>query len=210
MAQFGEMAPRQFPQLPHMRAKAGRESAKGSWNSTTSALSRSRAAYWRGPQDQNDPLVQLSGSLVSLQSERRGMGERFYIIVVEDNRADLGLIKRSIHDAGINCDIVNFVDGAEAIAFINATASPVADLILLDLNLPAVEGASVLNSVRGSPRWSKAPVLIFTSSTAPADVARANNLGADSYIVKPGRLDEFVKIGNTIREWLEKRRASRT
>jgi len=136
------------------------------------------------------------------------MRDRFQIIVVEDNRADLGLIKRSIHEAGIDCDLVNFVDGADAIAFINATASPVADLILLDLNLPAVEGASVLNSVRGSPRWSKAPVVIFTSSTAAADVARANNLGADSYIVKPAKLDEFVKIGDVIREWLGKRHAS--
>lgn len=136
------------------------------------------------------------------------MGDRFQVLVVEDNRADLSMIKRAIQEAGIDCDVANFTDGADAIAFIKDTDSRVPDLVVLDLNLPAIEGASVLNAIRASPRWVEAPVLVFTSSAAPADLARINILGANAYIVKPSKVEEFVKIGDTIKEWLEKPRVS--
>jgi DNA-binding response OmpR family regulator len=103
--------------------------------------------------------------------------------------------------------MTGFSDGAEALAFIKEPTSPVPDLLILDINVPGVEGPSILNAVRGNTRWSHIAVFVFTSSRAPADVARVKALGADRYLVKPMDLDGFLQFGQNISAWLEKREA---
>jgi DNA-binding response OmpR family regulator len=70
-----------------------------------------------------------------------------------------------------------------------------------------MEGATVLNSTRASPRWAHVGVAVFTASQDPADVARVEILGADDYFLKPMDLAGFAKIGSTVKEWLEKKKA---
>ena len=64
------------------------------------------------------------------------------------------MIKTSIREAGVACDITTFDDGADALGYVNNPLSRVPDLMVLDFNVPGVEGTVVLNSVRGNPRWA--------------------------------------------------------
>jgi DNA-binding response OmpR family regulator len=77
--------------------------------------------------------------------------------------------------------------------------------MILDLNIPKVEGATVLNSIRSNPRWAHVSVAVFTASKDPGDIARVKLLGADDYFLKPMDLAGFAKIGSAVKEWLEKR-----
>jgi DNA-binding response OmpR family regulator len=97
-------------------------------------------------------------------------------------------------------------DGERAIDFIARTEqdpkAPVPDLLLLDLNLPKVDGFEVLRRIRASERYKNLPVLVITSSDSAADRSEAAKLGA-SYFRKPVSYEEFVKIGAFLRGFLE-------
>jgi chemotaxis family two-component system response regulator Rcp1 len=130
---------------------------------------------------------------------------RFHIVILEDNELDFLTVKRSIQEAGVDCEFTAFADGEEALAYVNEAATRVADLMILDLNIPKVEGASVLNSIRGNPRWAHVSVAVLTASQDPGDIARVKLLGADDYFIKPMDLTGFAKIGSAVKEWLKKR-----
>jgi CheY-like chemotaxis protein len=128
----------------------------------------------------------------------------FHIVVLEDNGPDLVMIRQSLREAGRVCEITAFTDGADAMLYIKSPTSPVADLMILDFNVPGASGASVLNSVRGNPRWAHAGVFLFTASQDPGDIARVKMLGADDCLIKPMDLAGFARIGLAVKEWLEK------
>jgi DNA-binding response OmpR family regulator len=96
-------------------------------------------------------------------------------------------------------------DGERAIEFITASEkdpkAPCPHILLLDLNLPKIDGLEVLRRVRASGKCKNLPVLIVTSSDSPADRKSARELGA-GYFRKPVTYDEFVKIGSVLKEFL--------
>jgi DNA-binding response OmpR family regulator len=97
-------------------------------------------------------------------------------------------------------------DGERALDFF-ATAekeanAPSPDLLLLDLNLPKVDGLEVLRKIRASQKFRTIPVLVITSSDSPADRRGASELGA-AYFRKPVTYDEFVGIGKVLREFIQ-------
>src|SRR5579871_600320 len=102
----------------------------------------------------------------------------YHIVVIEDNEADLYMIRSSLSEAGLNCTLACFNDGTAATEHINAPESTIPDLMIIDLNIPGVEGPSVLNNVRSNIRWAHVPVFIFTSSQSPVDMARVRILGS--------------------------------
>ena len=130
-------------------------------------------------------------------------GSSSHIFVLEDNPADLYMIKYSIRQAGVACEFTAFADGAEAMKFVKADASPVPDLMILDGNVPGIEGAAVLDTVRSNRRWLRVGVFMFTGSRNPEDVALAGKLGADRYLLKPMDVAGFERIGQIVRAWLE-------
>lgn len=138
------------------------------------------------------------------------MDSFFRIVVLEDSRADLLLIEESMQQAGLDCTITAFADGAAAVRYVNLTTSEIPDLLILDLNVPGADGCSVLNSVRGNTRWSDVAVLVFTASRSPADMARVRNLGANRYAVKPADLAGFLGFGRDVRQWLNAARGVST
>ena len=97
-------------------------------------------------------------------------------------------------------------DGERAIEFIAAAETdpnaPCPDVLLLDLNLPKIEGMEVLRRIRASGKCKDVPVLIVTSSDSQADRKLAKQLGA-GYFRKPVTYDEFVKIGSVLRDFLQ-------
>lgn len=124
------------------------------------------------------------------------------ILLVEDNRADALLIQEALNQVteGHTVDVVT--DGEQALAHLRGDgARP--DLMLLDLNLPRKDGRAVLAEVKGDPELREIPVIILTTSSAPADVAFAYSHHANSYVRKPLGMDRLVDAATAIRDfWL--------
>jgi CheY-like chemotaxis protein len=129
------------------------------------------------------------------------------ILMVDDNPADIDLTsevlahsKRPFHVTAVN-------DGAEAVSFLRRQGkyarSPVPDLVVLDLNLPHIDGCEVLSNIKSDPVLARIPVVIFTTSQADSDISRSYKLGANCYLKKPGNLPEFIAVVQSMAEfWL--------
>jgi len=115
------------------------------------------------------------------------------LLIVEDSAEDLELALRALEDRHLGRDLLVARDGAQAAALL-ASASPLPRAILLDLKMPRVGGFELLRSLKGDPRLRSIPVVIFTSSREPSDIAEAYRLGANSYVVKPLDPDAFAAL----------------
>ena len=133
--------------------------------------------------------------------------EPYSIFVVEDNRADVFLLREALQYAGVRADLRIATDGERAIAVIDEieadieTACPA--LLILDLNLPKIPGSEVLEHLRKGGKCRQIPVLIVSSSDSDEDRTRTAQLGADRYFRKPSGYDEFLKVGEVVRDMLE-------
>ena len=129
------------------------------------------------------------------------------VLLVDDNPADIDLTRDVLGRSEYRHHICSVEDGSEAIDFLSrrgkyASAHP-PDLILLDLNLPHKHGNEVLHAVKTDPRLRRTPVVIFSTSEAPSDIQSSFELGANSYVTKPGNLQDFVSTVTSIGEfWL--------
>ena len=132
--------------------------------------------------------------------------EKAQIVVVEDNSADVLLIRKALDEKGCAYDITRFEDGQDALDVLcSETGEPalVPDLIVLDLNFPRCEGIDVLRQIRETPRLQDIPVAVLTSSESPTDRRHAEDFGVDRYILKPAELDAFfAQVGGEITELL--------
>jgi len=129
------------------------------------------------------------------------------ILLVEDNPGDVRLTQEVLREGRIH-NVLNVAsDGVEALDFLHrrgayADAHP-QDLILLDLNLPKMNGREVLADIKQHPELRKIPVVVLTTSSAEADVLSAYDLHANCYITKPVDLDQFVSVVRSIEDfWL--------
>jgi chemotaxis family two-component system response regulator Rcp1 len=134
-------------------------------------------------------------------------GEMIDILLVEDNEGDARLAKEAMRDSKIRNTLHHVPDGEEAMAFLRQTGSyaktPRPDLILLDLNLPKMDGRQVLAEIKGDETLKRIPVVILTVSSAEEDIFKAYNLHANCYITKPIDLGQFMKVVRSIEDfWL--------
>lgn len=126
--------------------------------------------------------------------------------MVEDNPGDIELVREALHEHEVQCDLIAVNDGEKALQFIGqieAGELPVPALIILDLNLPKIEGRQLLKRIRASTSFGQTPVVILSSSDAPDDIEKARKLGATRYIRKPSNLEEFMKIGGVLKQMLD-------
>lgn len=132
------------------------------------------------------------------------------ILILEDNRADVCLLKRALQMAAIDFTAIIFEDGEGAMRYIDQDSvpegKPMLDLAILDLNVPKCDGAEVLAYIRSSPQLQHIPVVVFSSS--PTHVMLHRTAQADCYITKPCELDEFLRIGEQIRDCLHRKMTS--
>lgn len=133
---------------------------------------------------------------------------RWEILLVEDNPADIRLTREALGELLIQHRLTVAEDGLAALKYLTAesTADPGSppDLILLDLNLPRMNGLEFLAVVKSSEQFKSIPVIVMSSSAAPEDVAAAYRLNANSYTQKPLEIDQFISVMQTIRRfWLE-------
>jgi CheY-like chemotaxis protein len=128
------------------------------------------------------------------------------ILVVEDNDADVYLFRKALETVDLRFELTVVQDGADALAFIRGegrySARSVPDLVVLDLNLPKDGGIQVLLAIRERETFSNVPVAVVSSSASPQDRDETGKLGVDRYIRKPSDLEEFLKIGQILKELL--------
>lgn len=129
------------------------------------------------------------------------------ILLVEDNPGDVRLTREVLKDGRIRNTLNVVGDGVEALAYLRcegayADCEP-QDLILLDLNLPKMDGREVLAEIKSDPALRKIPIVVLTTSAAEADILSAYDLHANCYITKPVDLDQFVRVVRSIEDfWL--------
>jgi CheY-like chemotaxis protein len=140
-------------------------------------------------------------------SAKPDLGPAIEILLVEDNPGDVRLTREVLKEGRIHNTLNVANDGVEALDFLHrrgayADTKP-QDLILLDLNLPKMNGREVLAAIKKDPDLKHIPVVVLTTSSAEEDVLSAYDLHANCYITKPVDLDQFVKVVQSIEDfWL--------
>lgn len=131
------------------------------------------------------------------------------ILLVEDSAPDAMLIRQALREAGVDGTVEVVTDGEQALARLRGGAPP--DLMLLDLNLPRMDGREVLTEMRRDAALTEIPVIVLTTSSAPHDVHFCYQHGANSYVRKPLGLDRLVDTARKIREfWFDTATLPRT
>ena len=129
------------------------------------------------------------------------------VLLVEDSPGDVRLTKEAFHEADSSIHVNVATDGVEAMAFLRREGmhadAPRPDLILLDLNLPKMDGREVLACIKKDDSLKTIPTVILTTSDAEADIAKSYQLQANCYLSKPVQLDAFESLVRSISEfWL--------
>jgi len=131
----------------------------------------------------------------------------FQILIVEDHAPDVFLVQKALRENQVAFELTRFEDGEQAMLAIQkrgpaALGTP--DLIILDLNLPKVDGMEILREIRKDPSMAKVPIAVLTSSGALQDKVDAIASGADRFITKPVDLRSFVgTVGRSIKELID-------
>ena len=138
-------------------------------------------------------------------TERKINGEPVTVLLVEDNEAHAELVIRSFEDHRIANRIHHVSDGEEALdyllrrgAYADPAKSPTPHMVLLDLRLPRIDGLEVLKEIKSVKELEKIPTVIFTTSSAEVDVAKAYGYHANSYLVKPINFEKFNQLMDDI------------
>lgn len=122
-----------------------------------------------------------------------------YILLIEDNPADVKLTLRAFKKSNILNEVVVAEDGARALEILLGPGpEPLPQLVLLDLKLPKVDGLEVLKKVRANKRSQLLPIVILTSSREEQDIISGYSLGANSYVRKPVDFDQFVEAARQL------------
>ena len=125
------------------------------------------------------------------------------VLLVEDNPADFRLTQEALKEGKMLCNLFWVKDGVEALDFLHrrgayaGAAAP--DLVLLDLNLPKVDGREVLAEIKAHPQLRRIPVVILSTSRAEEDILRSYDLHANCYVTKhPVNFDSFIQVIRSI------------
>ena len=129
------------------------------------------------------------------------------ILLVEDNPGDVRLTREAFRENKVRNELCVAQDGLEAMAFLHRTGryadAPRPDIILLDLNLPRMDGRQVLEEIKADPDLKCIPVVVLTTSRAEEDIVRSYDLHANCYITKPVDLEQFITVVKSIENfWL--------
>jgi CheY-like chemotaxis protein len=133
------------------------------------------------------------------------------LLVADDDEDDREMIREAMLENRLHNDLRFIEDGREVMdylrgcgRFTGAAAGPRPGLILLDLNMPRMDGREVLAAIKSDPELRSIPVVVLTTSKAEADIVRSYDLGANSFITKPVTFDGLVTVLREVgRYWLQ-------
>jgi len=127
------------------------------------------------------------------------------VLLVEDDPGDVLMTREAFEDHKVANRLFVVNDGVEAMAFLRREGSfadaPRPDLVLLDLNLPRMDGREVLAAVKQDPELSLIPIVVLTTSEAEEDVLRSYRLHANAYVTKPVDFERFLQVVKQIDEF---------
>ncbi|MAW60747.1 MAG: hypothetical protein CMJ94_07920 [Planctomycetes bacterium] len=131
-----------------------------------------------------------------------------HVLLVEDNPADARLTALAMEEAGLPGTLATVGDGERALDYLFRrppySDAPRPDLVLLDLNMPRLNGKACLARLRADERTMDLPVIILSTSDSPEDISDSYRLHASFYLVKPGDFSELVEAFQSLREfWFE-------
>ena len=135
------------------------------------------------------------------------VGRPVEFLLVEDNPGDVRLTQEALKDSKVRNNLNVLGDGLSALAFLRRQHpyenAPRPDIILLDLNLPKMDGRELLSHIKADPKLKRIPVVVITSSEAEQDILRTYDLHVNCYVTKPVDLDQFIKVVQSIETfWL--------
>jgi CheY-like chemotaxis protein len=125
------------------------------------------------------------------------------ILLIEDNPMDVDLTRRTFRHSGTTHPLIVARDGEEALAWLARweAGEPAPVLILLDLNLPRVNGLEVLRQIKSHPRFRVIPVVALTTSMHNTDLQAAYQLGVNSYVIKPVDFEAFLPMAQLLEHY---------
>lgn len=130
--------------------------------------------------------------------------QNVHILLVEDNEGDIVLTLEALSDAKLKNQVSVVRDGAEALDYLNdrkITPHLLPDLILLDINLPKIDGKEVLQTIKNDHALKKIPVVMLTTSSSELDITDSYNLHANCFITKPVDLNKFFNVVRVIEDF---------
>ncbi|MDX8412743.1 MAG: response regulator [Mariprofundales bacterium] len=133
--------------------------------------------------------------------------QQFTILLIEDNPADARLVEEALLENKLLINLIHASNGEQALARLHQQGAfsndPLPDMILLDLNLPGMDGKEILKTIKQSPTLKRIPVVILTTSQADHDIVQTYNLNANAYVIKPLDFAQFMNIiRDTAQFWL--------
>lgn len=132
------------------------------------------------------------------------------VFLVEDNKADVELFRLALKEECVECEMVLFQDGSEIVSYIQksipGTPGYAPDLLVLDLNLPKIDGLEILQLIRDSELFANVPIAVLSSSSSARERAKLAAFNICEFIVKPPDLDEYLQIGKIVRGLLDGRK----
>ncbi len=142
-----------------------------------------------------------------MNKDRLPIGRIVEILLVEDNEGDVRLTREALKEGRIRNRLNVVQDGEQALAFLRREGehadAPRPDLILLDLNLPRLDGREVLAAIKSDLALKSIPVVVLTSSRTEQDLLRAYDLHANCFITKPVEFEQFIEVVRSIEDfWL--------
>ena len=135
-------------------------------------------------------------------------GKPAVILLAEDDPGDQELTRRALEQSKIRNELHIVEDGEEALDYLlrrgkyeDPVSSPKPDLMLLDLNMPKMDGKQLLKEMRDDPRLRRIPVVTLTTSKQENDIIHTYDLGANSYIIKPVNMDQFINAIKVLEDY---------
>lgn len=136
------------------------------------------------------------------------MSTALNILLAEDNPDDVFLFQQGLRKASVEIVLRAVCDGVEALAYLKGEgpysdrrAYPIPHVMLLDLNMPRLNGFEVLERVRLDPTWGRLVIHVLSASARQTDIRRAYDLRANSYVIKPNRIIDLVAFIATLYQW---------
>jgi len=124
-----------------------------------------------------------------------GTYKEVVIIIAEDDDGHAELIKEGLQNSGVNNNIIRFANGEEVWTFLSGDNTPEVNyLLLLDINMPKMDGIEVLKRVKGDARLKDIPIMMLTTTDDPREVENCYELGCNVYITKPVEFTKFAEL----------------
>lgn len=122
------------------------------------------------------------------------------IYLVDDDQDDRFFIREAIQECGANATIIEVENGSDLLALVNEACDPASSVIIIDMNMPKMNGLETVSVIRMDSRFSEMPVVMLSTSSNPALIQTAYDSGVSSFVTKPSTFDEFAELAVDIRD----------